>query len=62
MHHAQALTKQPNDQIVHQEGEEASVGKVTQNERVDVPFVESVGAECEIVHVTKHVVRRPHHV
>ena len=42
MHHAEALAEEANDEVVHEEGEEGSVGKVAEKHRVDVALVESV--------------------
>lgn len=62
MHHAEALAEEANDEVVHEEGEEGSVGKVAEKHRVDVALVESVRAKREVIHVGEHVVRWPHQV
>ena len=40
MHHAQALTEQPYDEIVHEKAEETRVGEMAQEKRVYVALVE----------------------
>ena len=62
MHHSQALTEQPNDEVVHKEAEETCMGEVAQKKRVYVALVESERGKGEVVHVLEHIVRWPDHV
>ena len=62
MHHAQTLTKQPNDEIVHEEGKKACVSEVTKEQWLKVPFANAIRSESEVMHPGEHIMGRPQQV